>query len=123
MTRQRIWTRTFATEEEADVVYDRLCAAEEHRLEFMVVQVERIDGNTIVVDFLPGGIQKLATFIESTYSPPDTTTLCTCGHPLQLHDEEDREDDDPCHVCECTGFDRADWPPREWGTEEKVDGS
>lgn len=120
MSWQRVWERTFATEEEADIVYDRLLAAEEHRVPFMVVSVERFDGNTIRVDYITNGLDKMAARIEETYSPPEAGTPCKCGHTLAMHDHTAQDEDDPCHICGCQSFERSDWPPAEWAAKEEV---
>lgn len=119
MSWKRVWERTFATEEEADVVYDRMLAAEEHCLPFMVVSVERFDGNTVRVDYVTNGLDKLARAIEETYTPPSSDTPCKCGHTMELHDHTDQDEDDPCHVCACRSFERSDWPPDTWGKVER----
>lgn len=113
MTGVRVWERTFATEEEADVVYDRMLTAEEHKLPFMIVEVERFDGHTVRVDYMTTGLDKLAHKIEATYSPPQPETVCTCGHQLAIHNSQ--IEDDPCERCPCDAFERADWPPDGWG--------
>jgi hypothetical protein len=118
MTWHRVWKRTFATEEEADVAYDRLLASQEHRLEFMVVDVDRETGNSLTVAYSDIGLEAVAQAIEKSYHPPEPETACTCGHQFSVHDHEDEES--VCHVCQCPGFDRADWPPKEWGTIEEV---
>ena len=52
-------------------------------------------------------------------SAMDENTLCSCGHKLAEHDDE--ENSDPCNFeeCECKDFDEDNEEP-DWGDLERV---
>lgn len=101
-----VWRHTFTTEEEADVAYELM-----ERETGPLLDVDRLTGTTVTAAFSASALEAIIARVEESYHPPTEDTLCICGHRLVLHDEADEEG--TCHVCQCPGYERADWPTPE----------
>lgn len=84
---------------------------------YLVGDVDRVDGHQVSLAFSDEGIEKLAKRIESSYVVATSETPCKCGHSLVMHGEAGENDDEPCRICGCGDFERADWPPDDWFKE------
>lgn len=93
-----VWERMFATEDEADIAYERFGTWMTDPL-----VCDRLDGNTIRVYLDYQLMESCAQKAEADYEPPTLTTVCECGHVSMAH-----ETDGSCRTCRtCDGFIRA----------------
>lgn len=90
-----VWERSFVTEDEADVAYERVGEWLQAPL-----LADRLDGNTIRVYLDTRQLESWSQIVETEYEPPTIVSVCECGHIAASHNL-----DGECRACRtCNGF-------------------